>query len=190
MTNEELITNQSIHSGNHSHNYFMTGGLPPICSSWWQAPWESRPVIFFQQNTCGHSPYITSPLMRGWICILQMLALVRAVILRSEPGRTHDLNLLSQILDFPNLEGQVPQERGGLVYIPPLGSLFFALRITSFLHGRFYSLSANHGKCWLLVYIGGNFCWIFVDMKTRSVWSWFPRIHISVEMCVDFVTTL
>jgi hypothetical protein len=25
----------------------MTGGLPPISSSWWQTPWDSRPVFFF-----------------------------------------------------------------------------------------------------------------------------------------------
>jgi hypothetical protein len=27
-------------------SYFTTGGLPPISSSWHQAPWDSRPVIF------------------------------------------------------------------------------------------------------------------------------------------------
>jgi hypothetical protein len=30
-----------------SHSYFTTGGLPPISSSWRQAPWDSRPVILF-----------------------------------------------------------------------------------------------------------------------------------------------
>jgi hypothetical protein len=33
-------------SQSHSQSYFMTDGLPPISSSWQQAPWDSRPVIF------------------------------------------------------------------------------------------------------------------------------------------------
>jgi hypothetical protein len=44
-------------------SYFMIGGLPPITSSWRQAPWDSRPELFFQLNTCGNSPYVT-PLWR------------------------------------------------------------------------------------------------------------------------------
>jgi hypothetical protein len=30
-----------------SQSYFTTGGVPPISSSWRQAPWDSRPVILF-----------------------------------------------------------------------------------------------------------------------------------------------
>jgi hypothetical protein len=30
-----------------SQSYYRTGGLPPIISSWRQAPWDSRPEIFF-----------------------------------------------------------------------------------------------------------------------------------------------
>jgi hypothetical protein len=45
--------------------------LPPINSSWRQAPWGSRQEISFYPNPCGHSPYITSSLMRGWVsCLL------------------------------------------------------------------------------------------------------------------------
>jgi hypothetical protein len=29
-----------------SQSYFTTGGLPPVSSSWRQAPWDSRPEIF------------------------------------------------------------------------------------------------------------------------------------------------
>jgi hypothetical protein len=36
-----------------SQSYFATGGLPPISLSWCQAPWDSRPDIFFQLNPCG-----------------------------------------------------------------------------------------------------------------------------------------
>jgi hypothetical protein len=30
-----------------SRSYFTTGDLPPISSSWHQAPWDPRPVLFF-----------------------------------------------------------------------------------------------------------------------------------------------
>jgi hypothetical protein len=65
--------------------------------------------IFFHLNPCGHSPYVTFSLMRGWVCRLQLLlVLASAVILRSESRGTHDHILLSQIRDSPNMEGQVP----------------------------------------------------------------------------------
>jgi hypothetical protein len=65
--------------------------------------------FIFQLNTCGYSPYVTSSLMRGWVCRLQLLlVLASAVILRSESHGTHDHILLSQIQDSPNLEIQVP----------------------------------------------------------------------------------
>jgi hypothetical protein len=64
-----------------SQSYFTTGSLLPIISSWRQAHWDSRPAIFFQLNTCSHSPYVTSSLTRGWVCHLQLLlALVSTVI--------------------------------------------------------------------------------------------------------------
>jgi hypothetical protein len=44
-----------------SQIYFTTGGLPPISSSWRQAPWDPRLVtLFFQLNICGYSLYVTS----------------------------------------------------------------------------------------------------------------------------------
>jgi hypothetical protein len=53
---------------------------------------------------CG-APSLT----RGRVCLLQwLLALTNAAILGSESRGTHGLILLSQIRDFPNLEGQVP----------------------------------------------------------------------------------
>jgi hypothetical protein len=63
---------------------------------------------FFQLNTCGHSPYVTSPLTRGWVCRLELLlALASAVILRPESRGIYDHILVSQILDSPNLEGRL-----------------------------------------------------------------------------------
>jgi hypothetical protein len=68
--------------------------------------------------------------MRGWVSHLQLLlALASAVILRSESCGTHDHISLSQIRDFPNLEGQVPvfispRNRVAQLYPQALGSLF------------------------------------------------------------------
>jgi hypothetical protein len=75
-----------------SQSYFMTGALPPISSSWRQAHLDSRPV-FFQLNTCGHNPYVTSSLTRGWVCRLQLLlVLASADETKQGPreGRTGD----------------------------------------------------------------------------------------------------
>jgi hypothetical protein len=49
-------------------------------------PLETQGQNFFSQlNTCGHSPYITSSLTRGWVCHLQLLlVLASAFILGSE----------------------------------------------------------------------------------------------------------
>jgi hypothetical protein len=89
-----------------TQSYFTTGGLPPISSTWRQAPWGSEYSNFiFQLNTCCHSPYVTSCLTTAWVCRLQLLlVLASAVILRSETRGTHDHILLSHIRDSPNLE--------------------------------------------------------------------------------------
>jgi hypothetical protein len=114
-----------------SQSRFTTGGLPPVSSFWLQAPWDSRPVIFFLQlNTCCQSPYVTSSLTRGWLCRSQLLlVLASADIRRSKSRRTHNHILLSQIWDSPNLEGQVPhiynpQGQGGPVIPPGTGFTF------------------------------------------------------------------
>jgi hypothetical protein len=54
-------------------------------------------------------------------------ALASAVILRSKSRETHDQVLLSQIREFPNLEGQVPVFNfSGTEWPQALGSLFVA----------------------------------------------------------------
>jgi hypothetical protein len=56
-------------SQSQSQSYFTTGGLPPISSSWRQAPWGSQPDILFyflQLNPCGCSSYVTTSLTSGW----------------------------------------------------------------------------------------------------------------------------
>jgi hypothetical protein len=102
----------------------------------------------FQMSTCGHSPYVTSSLTRGWFCRLQLpLILASAVILRSGSRETHDHTLLSQIRDLTNLEGQVPvfispRNRVAQVYHQALGSLFVASydsqNLHALLHGQLY----------------------------------------------------
>jgi hypothetical protein len=78
-------------SDRENESYFTTCGLPPISSSWRRAPWDSRSFFFPQLNTCGHSPYITSFLTRGWVCHLQLLlVLASAFILGSESHGTCD----------------------------------------------------------------------------------------------------
>jgi hypothetical protein len=87
---------------------------------------------FFQLYTCGHSIHLTSSLMKGWVCRLQLLlALFSAVILGFDSRGTHDHILLSHIRESANLEGQVivfitPRKRMAQLYHQALGSLFVA----------------------------------------------------------------
>jgi hypothetical protein len=54
-------------------------------------PLETYDQYFFKLNICCYSPYVTSPLIRGWVCRLQLLlALARAFILGSESCGTRD----------------------------------------------------------------------------------------------------
>jgi hypothetical protein len=70
-------------------------------------PFKTHDQYFFQLNTCGHSPYVTSSLATAWVCCLQLL-LVIASAARVWFRRTHDHSLLSQIRYSPHLVGQVP----------------------------------------------------------------------------------
>jgi hypothetical protein len=106
--------------------------------------------FIFQLNTCGYSPYVTSPLTSKWVCCLQLLlVLARAVILRSESRGTHDHILLSQIRDSPNLPSQVPvfispRNRVVRLYPQAVGSLFVASYDSQWLRWR-YSNPALYG---------------------------------------------
>jgi hypothetical protein len=100
---------ENFESQGQSQNYFTTGGLPPISSFSWEAPWDSWLVFFSRPNTCGNSPYAASSLTRGGVCRFQLLkTLASAIILRYESRGTHEHILLSQIPDSSKLEGQVP----------------------------------------------------------------------------------
>jgi hypothetical protein len=95
-------------------------------------PLETHDQYFFQLNTCGYSPYVTSSMTRGWVYRLQLLlVLASAVILRSESHGTHDHILLSQLRDSPKLEGKAavfisPKNRVAQLYLQALGFLFIA----------------------------------------------------------------
>jgi hypothetical protein len=80
--------------------------------------------LFFQHNTYGHSPYVTSSLMRGCVCPLQLLlVLASAIILRSESRGTRDQILLPQP-GGPGPRIYIPQEQGGPVIPPGTGFPF------------------------------------------------------------------
>jgi hypothetical protein len=64
-------------------------------------PLETHGQNFSQLNTCGHSPYISSSLTRGWVCDLQwLLSFASAFILGSESRGTPDHILIYQIRVF------------------------------------------------------------------------------------------
>jgi hypothetical protein len=92
------------------------------------------------------APYLT----RGRLCRLRfLLVLASAVILGSQSRGTHDLILLSQIRDFPNLEGQVPvfispRNRVAHLYPQALGSFFVT----------FYDSQGYGGGIWTRLHAG------------------------------------
>jgi hypothetical protein len=104
------------------------------------SPLRLRARFFFQLNTCGHSPYVTSSVTRGWVCCLQLpLAFASTFILRSKSHRTHDHILLSQIHDPPPQPGAqisifITPGTGGPSYIHqhwvPFPSPFMTRRAT------------------------------------------------------------
>jgi hypothetical protein len=90
------------------------------------SPLRFTTSIYFQMNTFGHSPYVTSltsSLTRGWVCRLQLLlTLASAVILRSESRGTHHHILLSEVRgsqpEGPDPVFISPHEQSGPV-MPP-----------------------------------------------------------------------
>jgi hypothetical protein len=97
-------------------------------------PLKTHDQQFFSQlNTRGHSPHVTSSLMRGWVYHLQLLlALASAVILRSASSGTHITTLYCLMYETP----QTWRARSPYLYPPgtgwpqlypqALGSLFLA----------------------------------------------------------------
>jgi hypothetical protein len=78
-----------------SQIYFTTGGLPPISLSWRQPLETHNHRFFLQLNSCGDSPYVTSPLTIRLVCLLWIcLAFVKcmyltySMLLRNSPFYT------------------------------------------------------------------------------------------------------
>jgi hypothetical protein len=46
---------------------------------WAPGPWDPWPEIFFQLNSCGNNPYITSSLTRWWMYLVNMLCFSSSV---------------------------------------------------------------------------------------------------------------
>jgi hypothetical protein len=134
-----------------SQSYFMTVGLPPIRSSWRQAPWDSRPVILFAVVVLN----VISSLTRGWGCRLHLLpGLASAFILRSSLAR------LMTILYCLRVE--IPQPVGpSLLYLPGTGwSSYNPKALGSFFVASYDSQS----------YGGG--------IRTASTRGWIPPISL------------
>jgi hypothetical protein len=132
----------------HSQTYFTTGGDRQSVRL--DNPLRLTTSFFFKLNICCYSPYVTTSLMRGWVCRLELQpVLVSALILRSESCKIHDHILLSQIRDSPQPEVPgpriyMPQEQGGPV-IPP-GSGFPFRRLLRLAGLRWwYSTPPPHG---------------------------------------------
>jgi hypothetical protein len=89
-----------------SQSYFTTGSLPPSLLR------PTTRILISQLNTCGYSPYVTSFMMRGLVCRLQLLlVLASAVILRSESRGNHDHNLLSRFKTSLTWRARSPRKR-------------------------------------------------------------------------------
>jgi hypothetical protein len=88
-----------------SQNYFTTGSLPPSSSSWRQAPWDQRPVVFFSNRTLA--VIVLSDERMGLLFTI-VAGLASTVILRSKSCWTHDYILLSHIWDPPTWRVRSP----------------------------------------------------------------------------------
>jgi hypothetical protein len=100
-----------------TQSYITTDGQTPSLSRCQEVIWDQRPIsllfpklfLHMPVSWCG-APYMT----RGQVCSLKLrLGLASAVSLGFQSRRSNDHTLVSQIWDFPNLEGQVP------VFYPP-----------------------------------------------------------------------
>jgi hypothetical protein len=55
-------------------------------------------IFFSQLNTCGHTPYITSSMTRGWVCHLQLLLILASTFILGSESRSIRKHIL---LYFP-----------------------------------------------------------------------------------------
>jgi hypothetical protein len=135
------------------------------------SPLRLKTNNLFQLNTCFHSSYVTSSLMRGWFCRLQLLLVIdSAVILRSESSRTHDNILLSQIRDSSNLEVRTPvfiSPRNSVAQLYPqiLGSHF-----VSFYDSKSTVEVFNPASTWAYFCVVGSVSILWHDAQKPEYW--------------------
>jgi hypothetical protein len=162
------------------------------------SPLKLTTSISFQPNTCFHSPYVTSSLMRGWVCSLRLLlALAIAVILRFGSRGTQNHILVFQIRDCPQPGGPgphiyIPQEQGGSIIPPGTGFPFHCLLRLAGLRWR-YSTLPPHWTDWLILNCLLLLYSISISMDTpvdhlypismdmsgyHTAMGWFPRIYL------------
>jgi hypothetical protein len=165
-----------LHTGEwtilQSQSHFTTGGLPPISSSWRQAPWDSRPVFFSELNICGHSPYVTSSLTRGWVC--------RFSCCWSSPGHSFSgpspVGLMTTFYSLgfetpptwsPGPRVYIPQKQGGPVIPQALCSLSVA-----FYNPQGYGGGDSNPS----PHPGGTVCYAFTHKSMRTEYKTPPPI--------------
>jgi hypothetical protein len=82
--------------------------------------------FFFQLNTCGHSPYVTSSLTRGWVCRLQLLLALANAFSSPSPAGLMTTFYCHRFEAPPTWSLRpriyIPQEQGGTVIPPALGT--------------------------------------------------------------------
>jgi hypothetical protein len=95
------------------------------------SPLRLTTSIFFRLNTCGHNPYITSSLRRGWVSYLQLLLVLARALSCPSPAEFTTTIYCLRFKTPPNLVGQVPlfiSPRARVAQLHPeaLSSLFVA----------------------------------------------------------------
>jgi hypothetical protein len=134
--------------------------------------------FIFQLNTCSYSPYVTSSLMRGWVCRLQLLlGLASAVILRSESA---GLMTISYCLRFET----TPTWRVRSPYLYPSGTGLLLWRTSNPV-----SVITRHGQRRKQFIELQSFPWEGVCLCRRySVTAAYTFLLIICSLAADVVT--
>jgi hypothetical protein len=132
LSSRTPVQNWFGQSQGQSQSYFTTGGLQPITSSWWQAPWDSQPLIF---SLTEHLRLLSlckilSDERMGLSCTIAAGPRQRSHSRVRVPRDSWPYFTVSDSR-LPNLEGQVPvfmspRNRMAQLYSQALGSLFVA----------------------------------------------------------------
>jgi hypothetical protein len=134
----------------------MTGGLPPISSSWRQAPWDSRPVILFSNWTPAGIVLMYHPLWQEDGCRLQLL--------RSSPAQSFSSLLSLRFETPPTWRARFPRNRAARLYSQAMGTLFTASYDSQSYGG---GIRPRLHMGWeLIVYFPFNIYWVHTTCPT------------------------